>query len=291
VFGIDITPIEFFEKKYHPETVTCLMLQALSKAMSNYPLLKNYMCHHKIYNPKDSLVGLAVLIPGSQDHLSMIEFKNCHEMSIASLSHHIKFDIGIISYCYKRTEELKKEHHWLQDIFNKTFVPRAESFSRHFHAPQMAKPAISLSNIGHWGYDTPISPLFPDEAVKLTLGKIERKQVWNNTIREFETRDILPVGISVDHRVFDANIPVPGLMQTGFDQMFQMMHQNTASAESARGASELNRFIEATEKSLKTNLEMTFKGLMFSSHIWRNHRAQLTPQSVFGVEKDYPVTT
>lgn len=271
VFSIDITTIEFFEKKYPPETLTCLMLQALSKAMSNHPRLKNYMCHHKIYNPKDSYVGLAVLIPGSEDHLSMIEFKNCHTMSLSDLSQHIKLDVDIMTYCYRRTQELKAEHPSLANILNEAAIPRSNSSSRHFHSPQRANPAISLSNIGHWGYDVPVSPLFPNETVKLTLGKVERKQVWNNVDKNFEIKDILPVGISVDHRVFDANIPVPALMQTAFDEMLVMMQQTSPSTKPARSPDELDQFIQTSEKLIKYHVSSACKSLFIKSHNWKNY--------------------
>lgn len=268
LFSIDVTPLDFFEKKYPPETLTCLMLQGLSKSMSDHPPLRNYMCHHKIYNPNDCFVGLAVLVPGSTDHLAMIEFKNCHNMHVLELAQHIQHDIAIMAYCYKRTQALKKEHPYLMDLFNDVFIPRSENFFRY---PFVARPAISISNIGHWGYEAPISPLFPNETVKFTLAKIDKKQIWNNRTKCFENRDILPVGISIDHRVFDANIPAPKMLQTGFDEMFKAMHQRTPPAAPIRSSNELDDFIELCEKLLKKDLEFTFRALFLASHVWKNH--------------------
>lgn len=268
LFSIDVTPIEFFEKKFKPEVLTCLILQALSKAMDDHPILKNYMWHHKIFNPEDSFVGLGVLLPDCDGHLSMIEFKNCHKMHVSELAQHIQHDMRIMIWCYKRTQALKNEHPHLMDAFNEAFTPRCEHL---FNEPFFAKPTISLSNIGHWGYEVPISPLFPNETVKLTLGKIERKQVWNNTSKTFEIRDILPVGISVDHRVFDANIPVPKAMQTAFDEMFIAMQQTTPPTVSVRSATHFDEFIELSEKLIKTDLDLGFRYLFFSNQVWRNH--------------------
>ena len=268
IFNIDVTPIDFFEKKYNPETLTCLMLQALSKAMENHPPLKNYMCHNKIYNPTDSFVGLGVLLPGSTDHLGMIEFKNCHQMSIFELTQHIQFDMSAMVYSYKRTQALKQEHPHLMDQFNEVFIPRSENFFRY---PFTARPTISLSNIGHWGYDMPISPLFPNETVKLTLAKVDKRQVWNNQSKCFEVRDILPVGISVDHRVFDGNIPVPKMMQTAFDEMFTAMQKSVPPTEPVHSPTALDEYIALSERLLKNELESTFKALYLASHFWRNH--------------------
>ncbi len=270
LFSIDITPVGFFEKKFKPEVLTCLMLQALSKAMSDHPVLKNYMLHHKIYNPKDSFVGLAVLLPGSDDHLSMIEFKNCHTMHVLELAKHIQYDIKNMVFCYQRSQQLKKDHPYLMDSFNETFTPRSETI---FNDPFFAKPTISLSNIGHWGYEVPISPLFPNETVKLTLGKIERKQVWNNTSKTFEVRDILPVGISVDHRVFDANIPVPKVMQTAFDDVFLAMQQNPLPTAPLKYSVDHNEFVELSNKLVESDLELGFGCLFVSSQVWKNHNA------------------
>lgn len=270
LFSVDITPVNFFEKKHSPETVTCLMLQAVSKSMEDYPPLKNYMCNHKIYNPNDSFVGLAVLIPGSDDHLGMIELKNCHHMHIAELAQHIQHDIQMMTYCYQRSQALKKEHPYLMDLFNDIFVPRSETYFRY---PFVARPAISISNIGHWGYEAPISPLFPNETVKFTLAKIEKKQIWNNQTKCFEARDILPMGITLDHRVFDANIPAPQMLQKAFDDVFLAMQQSSPSTTPVRSKNELNEFVTYCEKLLKKELEFTFRALYLGSHVWKNHSA------------------
>lgn len=267
LFNIDVSAVNFFEKKHKPETLTCLMLQAVSKTMADNPSIKNFMCNHKIYNPNDSFVGLAVLLPGSGDHLGMIEFKNCHNMHVSEIALHIQYDMKIMLYCYNRVQELKKEHPYLMDLFNDIFVPRSETFFRY---PFLARPTVSVSNIGHWGYEAPVSPLFPNETVKYTLAKIDKKQVWNNHSKTFEVKDLLPVGITVDHRVFDANIPLPNMMQAGFDDVFMAM-QEVPSTSFSRTAAELDEFIELAEKSLKSDLEFTFRALFLASHVWKNH--------------------
>lgn len=271
LFSIDVTPIEFFEKKHRPETITCLSLQALSKAMSVNPVLKNYKTSNKLYNPKESYVGLAVLLPNCDDHLGMIEFKNCHEMSVSELSAHIQHDIQIMTYCHKKIQSLKQEHPYLDDLVNDLFIPRCESVYRD---PLFSKPSISLSNIGHWGYEVPISPLFPYETVKLTLGKIDRKQVWNNTTKLFEVRDMLPVGISVDHRVFDANIAVPRMIQTAFDEMLILMQQD--NTKPAPASVKLNDFIKLSDKLLQADLDFGYRYLFFSTQVWKNYSGAQT---------------
>lgn len=273
MFSIDVTPVGFFEKKFRPETITCLTLQALSKALADHPVLKNYMSNLKIFNPNYSYVGLGVLLPGCDDHLGMIEFRNCHEMHISELARYIQQDMQIMVYCYKRSQQLKLEHPYLMDLFNTIFAPRNQSVYRD---PMFARPTISVSNIGHWGYETVISPLFPNETVKLTLAKIDKKQIWNKTTNLFEVRDIMPVGISVDHRVFDANLPVPSIMQKAFDDMFEaMQHPPKASPEpNSSNTPPLNvvdEFIQLSERLLQDDLELGFRYLFFSSQVWKHH--------------------
>ena len=274
IFSLDVTPVQFFEKKFGPETITGLSLQALSKAMFNNPILKNYMSNLRLYNPQDSYVGVAVLLPNSNHNLGIIEFKNCHDMPLSALAQHIQHDMQIMDYCYKRTEELKQEHAYIRDIFTQFVQPRSENI---YMEPLITRPTISLSNVGQWGYEAPISPLFPNEAVKLTLAKIERKQVWNNKTKQFEVRDILPVGISVDHRVFDGNIPVPYMMQAAFDEVFARMLQDAkAPQEPVEFSIQLDEFIRLTEKLLQEDLDLGCRYLFFSAQVWKNHNEAKT---------------
>lgn len=267
VFSINVSPVCFFEKKFKSETVTCLMLQALSKTCFDNPKTRIYMCNHKLYHPKDSYVALAVKLAGADDQLGSIEFKNCHNMTMSELAQHIQHDMAIMTYCYNKTQSLQKEHPYLKNVVNKLIAPRHE---RAYSGPVFAKPAISLSNIGHWGYEVPISPLFPQETVKLTLAKIDRKQVWNKITNQFEVQDILPVGISVDHRVFDANIPIPHYMQTAFDQMFMAMEQSKPNLFSKPFAN-LEKFIELSDNLLEKDLQIGFTYLFSLAHVWKNY--------------------
>ena len=274
LFSANVSPLKFFEKKYPPETLTCLVLQAVSKATATHPALKHYMSHHKIYNPKDSYVGLAVNLPGCDDHLGLIEFKNCHEMSIHDLSLHIQNDMKIMIYCYKKVQELQIEHPYFADIVDQLYLPKHQDV---YQALNFARPAISISNIGQFGYDWACSPLLPNETVKYTLTKVERKQVWNTTTNAFEIQDILPLGISVDHRIFDANIPVPKIFQTAFDEMFNIMQASRPSDKTVFNTP-ANAFIKSCEKLLAADVTFGFKYLLFSSQVWKNYK---TPSDHF----------
>ncbi|AOW53153.1 TPA: hypothetical protein JBB06_11255 [Legionella pneumophila subsp. pneumophila] len=266
IFNINVTPVCFFEKKFKPETITCLMLQALSKACFDNPQTRNYIFNHKLYHSHNSYVALAVKIPGS-DQLGAIEFKNCHEMTMTELAQHIQHDMRIMMYCYEKTQSLQKEHPYLIEVVNRLLTPRHERVYRDF---LFARPAISLSNIGHWGYQAAVSPLFPNETFKITLTEIERKQVWNKTNNTFEVQDVLPVGMSVDHRVFDGNIPFPRYMQEAFDQMFQDMEQSRIKPLS-KPFSNLDSFIKYSNTLLENDLEFGFLYLFSLMQVWKNY--------------------
>lgn len=242
------------------------MLQTLSQFCANHPQARNYWFNHKLYNASDSYVALAVKLPGCDDQIGAIEFKNCHEMSLDELAKHIQNDISLMSYCFKKAKALQIEHPYLSDVVNRIFTSRHERLNP---VPMFARPAISLSNVGHWGYKTAISPLFPNETFKLTLTEIERRQVWNKKSAQFEIQDILPVGISVDHRVFDGNTPLPLAMQEAFDHMFAEMEQLKIKSLS-KPLNNLEYFIRYSNTLLEKDLDLGFRYLFALSHVWKN---------------------
>jgi len=268
VFSLNVTALQFFEKKYSPETLTCLMLQTISQVLFEKPMLRNYIFHNKTYNATHAYVGLAVKLPDCGDHLGLIVFRNCHTMNIAELAACIKNDLDIMQYCYKKTEQLRHEHPYLMDIFDDLLTSR----HHRVHAdPLFSSPTVSLSNIGHWGYETVVSPLLPNETMKLCLGKIERKQVWNNEQHCFEIQDMLPVGLSVDHRAFDGNIPVPYWLQAAFTKMFEKMTHHLPSASLP---STLKEVMKLADRLLLEDLELGFRYLFLASQVWRHGSAK-----------------
>ena len=194
-------------------------------------------------------------------------------MSLLELSQHIQNDIKILSYCHKKTQELQLTYPYLSEMVDRMCEPLS---AKVYPELALTRPVISISNIGHFGYESACSPLLPDETCKLLLTKIERKQIWNNEAKAFEIQDILPVGISVDHRVFDANIPMPKYLQTAFNEVFQAMHTSTSVvAEPFVPNTQLNAFILFCEQLLAEDLEFGFKYLFYAAQIWKNHARPL----------------
>ena len=85
-FNIDITCLDFFNKKYPSETLTTLMLQTLSQLLVNYPEYQVFLRDKKIYQRQQALVGLVVQLPGCGDNLGIISFQDCHKLSVQELS-------------------------------------------------------------------------------------------------------------------------------------------------------------------------------------------------------------
>lgn len=267
IFSLDVSPVGFFEKKFPSETITCLALQALSKTWFEHPELKNYHHNDKIYNPSNSYVTLAVQLPVGEDNVCAIVFKNCHEMNIQDLAMQIKNDMQLMTYCYQKVEALKREHPFLEYEASNIVSPYNQG---PYKQNSLASPSVALSNIGYWGYEAAISPLLPHETVKLTLTKIERKQVWDNHQKQFVVKDMLPVGLSVDHRVYDGNIPLPHYLQTAFDQMFANMMANKIPLLPKNKLPHLEHFITICEEVLDYNLMIGFKLLLTRSQVWMN---------------------
>ena len=270
-FSLNITPLGFFEKKFKSETSTCLVLQAISKVCSENPQLRNYICNRKVYESKHNYVGLAVLLPGCDGQLGMIQFKNCHEMNISDLSHYIQNDLQMMVYCYNKVKELQIEHPYLCDIVKKRLCSINDD---PYRSPHFARPTISLSNIGPFGYELATSPLFPNETMKFTLTKIDRKQIWNKITNQFEVQDLLPVQGSVDHRVMDGNIPLPYMLQKGFDQMFEAMINSLQKPHVLLPVCNLDVLIKWSEELLINDLEFGFMTLFSASQVWDHQYMQ-----------------
>ncbi|MFI4919485.1 MAG: 2-oxo acid dehydrogenase subunit E2, partial [Legionellales bacterium] len=200
---------------------------------------------------------------------AQIEFKDCHTLTLKELSDRIKCAMEIIVYCCKKSEELKTEHPYLADFGDKAFMTLNDGDA--YARPHFARPAISLSNIGHWGYETADAPLLPNETAKFTLTKVERKQLWNNQSKQFEVQDMVPVCMSIDHRVFDGNVAVPHLLQATFNDMVNKMIQKEPSTSTHRSKfSNLAQFVLYSDELLNNDLELGFHYLFISSLYWKN---------------------
>ena len=243
--------------------LTILMLQTISQMFVSYPEYQLFLKENKLYQRQGTFVGLVVKLPECEDHLGLIFFQDCHLIPVNSLSIKIKQAIAMMSYCYQRVKQLEQDYPHLtliqDDILNEMSNP--------FYPPIRPSPiGVSLSNIGASGYVQAKSPLLPNEAVKFTLMTVERRPVWNNLNNAFEARDILPVSVSVDHRVFDGNVPLPKIMDRLFQDTFQRMESLTETRpKTAPNEADMVLWID---RLLNDNLEFGYLTLRALHTMW-----------------------
>lgn len=232
-FMVDITRLEFFKKIHPSESLTTLMLQALSLSLMQDSSFRAFLSHNKLYSSENAYTALVVKLPGCGDQLGMMVFENCHTLSLATLSARIRQVLGMMVYCFNARVELEKayphllvkRHQGMQDFHNIIYpIPLAGS------------SVVSLSNIGACGYTQTKAPLRRNESLRMTLSEVTRHPVWNAQKETFEPRDMLPVSLSADHRIFDGNVPMPKILSAAFDAVLtQFLTGSSASEPSVSG--------------------------------------------------------
>jgi len=132
--------------------------------------------------------------------------------------------------------------------------------------PLAGTPYITLSNIGIFGYTQSVAPLRKTEAMRFTITEVDRKLVWQKDTQSFEPKDMLPVSISADHRIFDGNSTVPKMVEERFQAMFaKMSKEKPKSKQLLHQHEQLELLIE---QLIATNIEMGYKTLMLLQTCW-----------------------
>ncbi|WP_238583792.1 2-oxo acid dehydrogenase subunit E2 [Legionella brunensis] len=263
-FDLNVSRLDFFNKKFPPETLTLLMLQTISKGMSENSSWRSFLTHGKLYQSKEAYVGLIVKLPDCQDHMGTIVFENCHQMAVQQLGVKIRNILKMMVFCFKKREQLEKEHPFLMTIVDKGLY---EFNNDSYDYPMPGNAVISLSNIGHFGYKQTKSPLRANESIKCTILEIERRPVWNKDTQTFEPEDMLPVSVSGDHRIFDGNSPVPKILAQCFDEMFAKMIDDR-SIEANSPPNPDGKFVKLFEQLIANNLELGYKALLALQTYW-----------------------
>jgi hypothetical protein len=262
-FDIDITGLDFFNKKFPPETVTCLMLQAISLGLSVTDSFRNYLNFRKLFRSKEAYTGLVVKLPGCGDHIGTIVFENCHHFSFLELTSKIRSIMKMMVYCFKKREYLEQNNEQVKKLMEEMIYDYAYGT---YNYPIAGTPFVSLSNIGFCGYNQGMSPLRCNEAMKFSLMEVQRKPKWNHEKQAFEPADMLPVSISADHRIFDGNIPVPKMTADYFNKMFAKMMADKNPKPAAPYPYE--QIEQLLEQLLESNVEIGYKTLLFLQTYW-----------------------
>ncbi len=245
-FNIDVSALKFFEKKYPNETLTTLMMQTVSNALSTQPSFRNFLSYTKLYQSRGAYVSIIEKLPGCGDHIGTIYFKDCHEITNSELSKRIKRAKHIMVYCYKKREEVEKEHPHLKSQLDAMLYDIAHDNLYPYPVP--GNYSIHLSNIGSYGYTQAISPLLKQSKMHILLLAIERKPVWCNNDQSFQAKDLLPVSLSADSRIFGGLLPIPNLLNNAFQTTFQKMKEQLNEPLINNVSPEINNYKERVDK-------------------------------------------
>lgn len=283
-FNIDVTCLDFFEKKYPSDTLTILMLQTISQILADHPEYSLFLNDQKLFRRTAALVCLVVKLPDCGDHMGIITFQNCHNMSVPVLSAKIRQVVSMMAFCYKKREQLELEYPMLKLIQN-SFIN--EMNDEVFRPILPRTPGVSLSNIGTFGYTQSKSPLLSNEAAKFTIMAVQRTPVWCQTTKTFIARDLLPVSVSTDHRIFGGNMPLPKTMDSVFQDVFAKMQLNSREPgsktvkESSFSITKFNDKLLAKKINalLIENLQLGYMILMTLQTMWLDY---LAVEDMFG---------
>jgi len=269
-FNLDISSLEFYSKKYPPETLNTLMLQAISQILTKNAAFRTYLSFKKLYQSNAAYVGVVVKLPGCGAHTGTITYKNCHLMAAPTLAIKIRQALEMMVYCYQKREAIEKIYPHLRAGMDHMLFDCAYGA---YPYPIPGNAIASVSNIGPAGFSTVISPLRRTEGLKFTLLAVEKKLLWNNETSTFDARDILPISLSSDHRVFDGNWPIPKLLAGCFDEVFQRMLADGVNPLKNDKFSKTVKayFIKKIDTLLTTNLEAGYQMLVMLQTHWPDY--------------------
>lgn len=264
-FNMNVSCLDFFNKKYPSETLTTVMLQAISLGLAEHDSFRSFLSYKQLFRSKKAYAGMIVQLPECGDHLGTIVFENCHLMTTQQLAVRIRTVLQMMMFCFKKRAQLEQTYPYLKQIGEGALYEFANGV---YEIPIPGNAVVSLSNIGHCGYSQTKSPLRSTESMKLTLLEIERKQVWNKHTQEFEVQDLLPVSVSADHRIFDGNLPIPRIVSDLFDRSFSKMQQEAHLPIQAPCNKKQADFMALANRVVDSNLEFGYKILTVLQTIW-----------------------
>ena len=273
-FNIDVSRLDFFGKKYPPETLTTLMMQTVSHLIAQDPSYRRFLSYNKMYETRSAYVSVVVKLPGCGDHMGNIVFKDCHEMPAQQLGLKIKRAVQMMVYCYTKREQVENKHPDLKHTLDEMLYGYAHDIYPY-----------PTSNIGFCGYSQAVSPLRKHEGQKVTLLMVERKPVWNQVTQSFEARDLLPVSISADHRVFDGNLPIPKMMSKSFNLVFEQMLQDIAGSEAAETESSRPNYKKIADKMLANDFDVVAEKMRHSANTKKIVRKMMAEDVEYKGEK------
>lgn len=220
-FNLDVT--DFYEtNKYDNEVLTALMMQAMSHVLFSNDSFRCFLSFKKFYQSRSAYLAIIDKLPDCNGHLSTVYFKDCHEMPVNKLLEKIQRSKQMMSWCYKKREQIEKEYPELKRDLDESLYDEAHSL---YPCPLPGSQSVFLCNIGSYGYNQGVIPLAKHTGFHILLLAVEKKPVWDKTSQSFVARDILPISISADARIFDGLFPMPDALNKGFQAAFQKMKE------------------------------------------------------------------
>ncbi|KTD52618.1 putative CoA-dependent acyltransferase [Legionella quinlivanii] len=225
-FNIDISEFGFFEKNCPQETLTALMMQAVSLMLTSEESLRNFISFKKLHQSRSAYVAVVEKLAQRKDHIVTVFFKDCHEMTVDELLTRNSRSQQLMTYCYDKREQVEKDN----PEFKKQLDAELYNYAHDLYpCPSPGSYGAYVCNLGAYGYTQAVSPLFKQTGFHVVLLAVERKPIWNEGSKSFESREILPVSISIDNRIFDGLMPLPALLQECFDRALQTMQEKMTS--------------------------------------------------------------
>ena len=112
--------------------------------------------------------------------------------------------------------------------------------------------------------------------------EVERRPVWSKTTNNF----ILPVSLSVDHRVFDGHLATPKWMSQVFQDVFQRIELSTTKPSKMNLDKQLA--VAMIDKLLDANLEIGYRALMALQTMWPDF---LSIDDLFNMKTNREIST
>ena len=278
-FNIDLSGLGFFENKYSNETLTILMLQAVSRMLKSEDSFRSFLSYKKLYQSRGAYVSVAEKLPNCGDHVGTINFRDCHEISTQELQKKIQRAVQLMTYCYRKREQIEKENPLVKQRLDAVLYDSAHNL---YPCPVPGNPNVFLTNLGAYGYTQAVSPLLKQTGLHILLLAIERKQVWSNTTQTFEVKDLLPVSISADGRIFDGILPIPELLNKAFQTAFQQMEQigEPLAKETPESNDYRKKIDEIADKILAKGEKLGREQII--SHLFHKNKSLEEVKRIFG---------
>ncbi|MGL5742367.1 MAG: hypothetical protein ACRCXC_07365 [Legionella sp.] len=279
-FNIDISAFGFFDQDNPDETLTALMMQAVSLVLASHDSFRNFISYTKLYRTRAAFVAVAEKLVDCGDHVSTVHFRDCHTINTHEITARTNRAIQVMSYCYKKREHVEKEHPELKQRLDDLLYGYAHDV---YPCPLPGSYSVYLSNVGKYGYTQVTTPLLKQTGLHVALLAVERKSVWNKVTKSFETKDLLPISISADGRIFDGLLQIPDLLNEAFQTALQTMREQAPDAKRKESV-EIKHYgdkIEQMTEDLLTKRNIVRGGKLMSSLI-KHETVEQEIKRIFG---------